>query len=185
VQQQWANLTFAQQETSRYGVLAHHGWGTVATSQQWSSQQRVAEASVTSAQQAQVPCLGFGADDAPDVWRLMGADGREAAVRIAPRLTCGELFVLRAAAVAGLGVALIPDHFCQEQLLDGRLLRLLPDWCKQPGLIHAVFTTKRGLTPAVRALIDHLSIGFKQDSALEQPSAFSARTAVPRETAQA
>ena len=128
-------------------------------------------------------CLAFAADDAPDVWRLEGPDHREKVVRITPRLTCGELFVLRAMAVAGLGVALIPDHFCQEELLDGRLVRLLPDWCKQPGLIHAVFTTKRGLTPAVRALIDHLIIGFKQDDSLDKPAAFSERSSAHGEIA--
>jgi DNA-binding transcriptional LysR family regulator len=124
-----------------------------------------------------IPSLAFGADDAPDIWRLIGPEQREAIVQLTPRLTCGELLVLRAAAVAGLGVALIPDHYCQEELLDGRLVRLLPDWCKQPGLVHLVFTTKRGLTPAVRALIDHLAIGFKQDDALDAPSEFGARTA--------
>jgi DNA-binding transcriptional LysR family regulator len=76
-------------------------------------------------------------------------------------------------AIAGLGVALIPDHFCREELNDRRLVRLLPDWCKQPGLVHVVFTTKRGLTPAVRALIDHLVIGFKEDHTLAKASEFS------------
>jgi DNA-binding transcriptional LysR family regulator len=117
-----------------------------------------------------IPSLAFGADDVPDVWRLIGAGQCEQVVRLTPRLTCGELSVLRAAAVAGLGVALIPDHFCREELHDGRLVRLLPNWCKQPGLIHLVFTTKRGLTPAVRALIDHLVIGFKEDDAMHSPS---------------
>ena len=128
-----------------------------------------------------IPSLAFGADDAPDVWRLIGPDQSEKTVHLTPRLTCGELFVLRAAAVAGLGVALIPDHFCQEELHDGRLVRLLPDWYKQPGLVHLVFTTKRGLTPAVRALIDHLAIAFKEDHTLDSPSEFSARVAARAE----
>jgi DNA-binding transcriptional LysR family regulator len=130
-----------------------------------------------------VPCLAFAADDAPEVWRLVETEQREKVVNITPRLTSGELFVLRAAAVAGLGVALIPDHFCHEELHDGRLVRLLPDWCKQPGLIHAVFKSKRGLTPAVRALIDHLIIGFKEDRALEDSSAFAARPSATGNTA--
>jgi DNA-binding transcriptional LysR family regulator len=113
-----------------------------------------------------LPSLAFGADDEPNVWRLIGPGQYEKVVQLTPRLTCGELFVLRAAAVAGLGVALIPDHFCEDELHDGRLVHLLPAWCKQPGLIHIVFTTKRGLTPAVRALIDHLVIGFKRDDAM-------------------
>jgi DNA-binding transcriptional LysR family regulator len=120
-----------------------------------------------------IPSLAFGADDDPDVWKLVGPGDSEKTIRVKPRLICGELFVLRAAASAGLGVALIPDHFCQEELLDGRLVRIFPEWCKQPGLVHVVFTNKRGLTPAVRALIDHLVIGFKEDHALDGPSEFT------------
>jgi DNA-binding transcriptional LysR family regulator len=119
-----------------------------------------------------IPSLAFGADDEPDIWRLVGPSERVTVVQLSPRLICGELFVLRAAAAAGLGVALIPDHFCEEELLDGRLVRLLPEWHKQPGLVHLVFTNKRGLTPAVRALIDHLAIGFKEDEALDLSSEF-------------
>jgi DNA-binding transcriptional LysR family regulator len=121
---------------------------------------------------AHIPSLAFGADDDPDIWKLVGPGDTEKIVQLKPRLICGELFVLRAAASAGLGVALIPDHFCQEELLDGRLVRLFPDWYKQPGLVHVVFTNKRGLTPAVRALIDHLAIGFKEDAAMDAASEF-------------
>jgi DNA-binding transcriptional LysR family regulator len=121
---------------------------------------------------AHIPSLAFGADDDPDIWKLVGPGDTEKVVQLKPRLICGELFVLRAAASAGLGVALIPDHFCQEELLDGRLVRLFPDWYKQPGLVHVVFTNKRGLTPAVRALIDHLAIGFKEDDAMDSASEF-------------
>jgi len=122
-----------------------------------------------------IPSLAFGADDAPDVWRLLGPDQSEKVVHLTPRLTCGELSVLRAAAVAGLGVALIPDHFCREELHHGRLVRLLPNWYKQPGLVHLVFTAKRGLTPAVRALIDHLVIGFKEDGMMDSSTEFTGR----------
>jgi DNA-binding transcriptional LysR family regulator len=119
-----------------------------------------------------IPSLAFGADDEPDIWRLVGPGEREKVVQLRPRMICGELFVLRAAAAAGLGVALIPDHFCEEELHDGRLVRLLPEWCRQPGLVHLVFTKRRGLTPGVRALIDHLVIGFKQDDTLDPSSEF-------------
>ncbi|MBV9566866.1 MAG: LysR family transcriptional regulator [Hyphomicrobiales bacterium] len=120
-----------------------------------------------------LPCLAFGADDTPEIWQLFGPQHAEKVLSIKPRLTCGELSVLRSASVAGLGVALIPDHFCREQLGDGRLVRLFPNWSKQPGLVHLVFTSKRGLSPAVRALIDHLVDGFQNDAAMDKPSDFS------------
>ncbi len=50
VQQAQANLTFAQQQQARYQTLAHDGWGTIQTAQQWSSQQRQDQAGLKSAQ---------------------------------------------------------------------------------------------------------------------------------------
>jgi membrane fusion protein (multidrug efflux system) len=54
VQQQQASLTYAEQQSARYGNLARDGWGTVQNAQQWTSQQRQGEASLKSAQQALV-----------------------------------------------------------------------------------------------------------------------------------
>ena len=54
VQQQQASLTYAEQQSARYGTLARDGWGTVQNAQQWSSQQRQGEASVKAAQDALV-----------------------------------------------------------------------------------------------------------------------------------
>ena len=39
-------------------------------------------------------------------------------------------------------------------------MRLLPDWAPRQEVIHAVFPSRRGLLPAIRALIDHLVEGF-------------------------
>ena len=64
------------------------------------------------------------------------------------------------AATAGLGVALLPDRVCHSALTSGELMRVLPTWHAQVGIVHLVFTTRRGLPPAVRALIDHIAQGF-------------------------
>ena len=45
----------------------------------------------------------------------------------------------------------------------GRLVRVLPAWRGQCGIVHLVFTTRRGLPPAVRALIDHLAANFPRE----------------------
>jgi DNA-binding transcriptional LysR family regulator len=71
------------------------------------------------------------------------------------------------AAVVGLGVALLPDRICRSDLNAGRLVRVLPEWRGQYGIVHLVFTTRRGLAPAVRALIDHLAQHFAPAVAAE------------------
>ena len=38
----------------------------------------------------------------------------------------------------------------------GLRLRVLPDWAPQPAIVHAVFPSRRGLSPAVRRFLDYL-----------------------------
>jgi DNA-binding transcriptional LysR family regulator len=97
-------------------------------------------------------------------WHLEAADGRTHVMRGAPRLGCTDISAVRAAAIAGLGIANLPDHLCCDALRDGRLVRVLPDWRGAEGIVHLVFTTRRGLPPAVRALIDHLATHFPRDA---------------------
>ena len=101
-----------------------------------------------------------------DTWELVGPDGQSRSVRHEPRLSCGDFAALREAAEAGLGVALVPDHVCWPALQAGRLVRVFPDWHAPDGIIHLVFTTRRGLPPAVRAFIDHLAERFRDEGLL-------------------
>ena len=96
-------------------------------------------------------------------WFLETDDGQARTVRITSRLSCADMAAVRDAAIDGLGVALLPDHVCRGALLAGRLSRVLPAWRGQRGIVHLVFTTRRGLPPAVRALIDHLAAGFPRE----------------------
>jgi DNA-binding transcriptional LysR family regulator len=108
-------------------------------------------------------------NDEQDVvdWDLVTDDGRRQTLRVEPRLGCGAMGPVLQAAVAGLGVALLPDRICRSDLNAGRLVRVLPEWRGQHGIVHLVFTTRRGLAPAVRALIDHLAQHFAPAVAAE------------------
>lgn len=117
----------------------------------------------TIEQLAQVPALATS-DAADDLeWHLETEAGRKHVLRVEPRLGCEDMASVRNAAIEGLGVAILPDHVCFEALKAGRLVRVLPEWRGVQGIVHLVFTTRRGLPPAVRALIDHLAAGFPRD----------------------
>jgi DNA-binding transcriptional LysR family regulator len=58
--------------------------------------------------------------------------------------------------LSGVGVCLLPDYMCQDELQAGRLVPVLPGWCPAPGRVHAVFASRRGLAPAVRRFLDFL-----------------------------
>jgi DNA-binding transcriptional LysR family regulator len=48
------------------------------------------------------------------------------------------------------------------------LVQVFPDWRSEDGIVHIVFTTRRGLPPAVRAFIDHLAALFARDRPTQQ-----------------
>ncbi len=97
------------------------------------------------------------------VWQLrQGEPAASLNVTHQPRMLCSDIETLKQAAESGLGVAQLPVQMVQEAVAQGRLQRLLPDW-EVPGKnIHAVFPTRRGQLPAVRALLDMLAEAFAQ-----------------------
>lgn len=112
---------------------------------------------------ATVPRLATNDSDAETEWDLETADGQGMMLRQEARLGCADMTAVRETAIAGLGVALLPWHTCLHALETGSLVRVLPEWRGQKGIVHLVFTTRRGLPPAVRALIDHLAAEFPED----------------------
>ncbi len=111
-----------------------------------------------------LPTLATSDEQVEVDWYLETDDGRTHVMRHSPRMGCADFSAVRAAAMAGLGVALLPDHTCRELLATGRLVRVLPAWRGVRGLVHLVFTTRRGLPPAVRKLIDSLAAEFPRDA---------------------
>jgi len=103
-----------------------------------------------------LPTLTLREQAQKEIWPLTGPDGVQVDVVSEPRLSSGDFQVLKSAAIAGLGVTLLPDRMCYQAIESGELVHVLPEWNQPGGIFHLVFTTRQGLMPAVRALIDHL-----------------------------
>jgi DNA-binding transcriptional LysR family regulator len=116
-----------------------------------------------------LPTVAMGESTLDQRWELVGPDGDSATFEHEPRLASLDLGFLRAAAIDGLGVALLPDDICAIALQGGQLVHVLPEWYAPEGIVHAVFTARRGLPPAVRALIDELVAGFAEQPAPSAP----------------
>ncbi|WP_336366074.1 LysR substrate-binding domain-containing protein [Marinobacter sp. C2H3] len=104
-----------------------------------------------------LPSIDFEQWNGQHVWCLDGPEGASTQISHQPRLVTDDVFTLREAALAGLGVVKMPLIVGGKDLLAGRLISVLPDWRPRGGLFHAVFPSRRGLLPAVRALLDFLS----------------------------
>ena len=83
-----------------------------------------------------------------------------AVVAFDPILWASEFSILVEAACAGTGISLLPTEVAVRPIREGRLVRILPGWCSEEVTLHLVFTTRRGLAPAVRVFIDYLADHF-------------------------
>ena len=108
------------------------------------------------------PSLGLGAPQQGHAWNLLGPDGAQATVHHTPRFVTTDMIALRSAALAGVGVVQLPTMMIREQVASGSLLRLIPIWTPKREIIHAVFSSRRGLLPSVRTLIDYLAQRFAE-----------------------
>ena len=95
------------------------------------------------------------------VWNLFDASGQAFTLEHRPRMATDDLSSLRAAAMRGVGVTMLPREFVDDELRTGRLQVLLPNLTSKSGLVHAVFPTRRGMVPAVRHLLDALVVGYE------------------------
>lgn len=91
------------------------------------------------------------------IWEFSGPDGQLHRVEHQPRLMCGDFPLMLTAAVRGLGIALLPESVCARAIEAGELEVLLPQWTLPEGIAHCVYASRRGVLPAVRALIDYLA----------------------------
>ncbi|MBQ0754455.1 MAG: LysR family transcriptional regulator [Gammaproteobacteria bacterium] len=114
----------------------------------------------TPAQLEQLPTLGLGGAQQQHTWALENDAGERIDVHHQPRLIINDMIGLRAAALQGVGVAPLPLMMIHQQLLQGTLVEVLPQWKPQGGIVHAAFPSRRGLLPAVRHLLDFLADEF-------------------------
>lgn len=104
-----------------------------------------------------VPTLTQHDERGEVVWDLVGPDGQQRSITHRPRLMCTSFDVLRASAIAGTGITLLPDFVAAPALDGGELAHILPEWQSHPSTLHAVFSSRRGLVPAVRVWLDFLA----------------------------
>lgn len=92
--------------------------------------------------------------------------GREVKVRVEGRLAFNTIPQILKAALAGFGLAYLPEDLVLPHLIEGRLVRVLDDWCPPFSGYHLYYTSRRQPTPAFTLLVDALRYrgGFKPEA---------------------
>ncbi len=104
-------------------------------------------------------CLQYGYSGTASHWRLKGPDG-EQTWAINCRMWSNNGDVLRAAAVRGQGIALLPTFIVGEDLQNGSLLSVLPEYPPPELSVTALYPRHRHLSAKVRLFVDLMEERF-------------------------
>ena len=88
-----------------------------------------------------------------------------------PRVLLNDPDAIRAAALMGMGVALLVMTDLGPHLDSGALRRVLPDWYVDIGAISVYFTSQKLMPAKTRAFVDFVTAAFRQQEMAKRFSA--------------
>ena len=94
-------------------------------------------------------------------WSFSGPDG-EVTVKVAPRVRTNSGDTCRAAALQHQGIILQPTFIVGQDLAQGSLREILPGYRSGELGIHAVYPSRKFVSPKLRLLIDFLVDAFAE-----------------------
>ncbi len=88
-------------------------------------------------------------------WEFEKAD-REVRVHVDGQITCNTTAQMLNAALAGLGLAYVPEGLARPHLAKGRLRQVLEDWCLPYSGYHLYYPSRRQHSAAFALLVEAL-----------------------------
>lgn len=95
-------------------------------------------------------------------WCFLDDNGEEISVPVRGNIEVNSPEVTRRAALAGLGMTLVPEFAIEQELKSGALVSLLEDRIPSGGGIYAVYPHRRHVPGKVRVFVDFLALWFKE-----------------------
>ncbi|WP_018699308.1 LysR family transcriptional regulator [Amorphus coralli] len=97
------------------------------------------------------------------VWRLGRPEDREP-IEIEPRVQVNNIGIAREVVVDGLGIGMLPNVMCRNDVAAGRLVRLLPEWNGPPVEACATYLGRRRVQRKTKVFMDFLSHHLMTDA---------------------
>ncbi|CCG07373.1 LysR family transcriptional regulator [Pararhodospirillum photometricum] len=101
-------------------------------------------------------CLSYANVSMTEEWRFVRSDGTSWPLTLSGPLRANNGDALLEAALAGLGLAVLPTFIAGPAVQAGRVVEVLPGFLPDHGAVHAVYPTPRHLSPKVRCFVDFL-----------------------------
>ncbi|SCY04306.1 transcriptional regulator, LysR family [Nitrosospira sp. Nl5] len=115
-------------------------------------------------------CVGYVNVSPGQIWQFEPAEpgGAPRSLVVRSRIIANNGESMRDAAIAGLGISVLPVFIVAKALASGQLINALPDVCPVADAIYAVYPRNRHLPKKVRAVIDHLIAVFEGEPPWER-----------------
>ncbi|RKP50568.1 LysR family transcriptional regulator [Trinickia fusca] len=111
---------------------------------------------VTAADLGRFETIDTPSADGRHIFHLTAPDGLRYTHEHDPRVVTGDLWTIREAVLAGVGIAALPEMLYGPALRTGQLSPVMPGWTLPTPQLFAVFISRQGMVPAVRAFVDYL-----------------------------
>lgn len=98
-----------------------------------------------------------GSRDRPRAWLLQTVAEEPVCIPARPLLLCDNAGAIRDATLTGLGIACLPTFLTEQDIQQGNLQRVLPEYSTPEFPVCVVYPTRRQLSPRVRHFIDWLT----------------------------
>ena len=102
-------------------------------------------------------CINYRFQTSGGLWAWdFEKDGRELKIRVDGQLAFNNIFHVLDAALAGVGLAFVPEEIARDNIRAGQLIRVLEDWCAYWDGFYLYYPSRRQSSPAFVALLDAL-----------------------------
>jgi DNA-binding transcriptional LysR family regulator len=105
-------------------------------------------------------CLNFSFEQLQHRWPIKGEDGTTTYIPVTSKMVSNDGELLRQCAMAGMGIMIRPSFSLSDDLVSGRLVRLLPDRHLGQMTVMMVYPSRRLLSATVRSFVDFMSSQF-------------------------
>lgn len=108
------------------------------------------------------PTIVLGTQKASYQWHLHHLQHQdEIQILLEPRIKSNDLAGVYYAALDGLGIADLPYLTVRQDIEEGRLIHILPEWCSNLGTVQLVYASRKGQRLVMEKLIEHLIEGIR------------------------
>jgi len=93
---------------------------------------------------------------------LLTSKEKQYELSVKPRVLVDDFLILKQMIIEDLGVAIIPDYMCEQEVANGELVQVLPNWGMRDVDVYALYPKHRLNLPKVKAFVDFIQTVFKQ-----------------------